>query len=70
SYFKSTKHIHLSDNNGDFDHHYPLGEGSIDFKMLFNEYEKNNYEGIYVLELNDIDSVKKSLNYLKDNKII
>jgi sugar phosphate isomerase/epimerase len=64
-YFESVKHIHLSDNNGDFDYHYALGEGSIDFKAVFDIYNQNNYNGIYMLEVNDKDSVKKSLDYLK-----
>jgi len=66
SYFKTVKHIHLSDNNGDFDHHYPLGEGTINFKDIIMKYEKNNYMNVYVIEVNDKESVIKSLDYLNN----
>lgn len=64
-YFNSVKHIHLSDNDYDYDMHCALGEGSIDFKTAINNFEKNNYNGIYVIEVNDKKSVMKSIEYLK-----
>lgn len=65
-YFDSIKHIHLSDNNHDNDMHYALGEGSIDFKRIIDIFQKNNYDGIYVIEVNDTDSVVNSIDYLKN----
>ncbi|MBZ9570912.1 sugar phosphate isomerase/epimerase [Methanobrevibacter sp. TMH8] len=64
-YFDSVKHIHLSDNNHDHDMHYGLGEGSIDFKTIIDIFEKNKYDGIYVIEVNNMESVIKSIEYLK-----
>ncbi len=64
-YFDSIKHVHLSDNNHDHDMHYALGEGSIDFKAVIKNFEENNYDGIYVIEVNDKESVLKSLEYLE-----
>lgn len=64
-YFDSIKHIHLSDNNGDDDSHYALGEGSIDFKTCINNFEDKKYDGIYMIEVNNTDSVKKSYEYIK-----
>lgn len=64
-YFDSIKHVHLSDNNHDNDMHYALGEGSIDFKTVIENFEKHNYDGIYVIEVNDKESVLKSLKYLE-----
>ena len=65
-YFDSVKHIHLSDNNYDNDMHYTLGEGSIDFKTAIDIFEKNDYNGVYVIEVNDKESVIKSIEYLKN----
>ncbi|WP_297898763.1 sugar phosphate isomerase/epimerase family protein [Methanobrevibacter sp.] len=65
-YFDSIKHVHLSDNNYDNDMHYSLGEGSIDFKAVIKNFEKNNYNGIFVIEVNDKESVLKSLEYLEN----
>lgn len=66
-YFDSIKHIHIHDNFGDDDSHLPLGEGSIDLKCIVNTLEKNNYDGIYILEVNDYDSIEKSYKYMKEN---
>ncbi|MDO5847962.1 MAG: sugar phosphate isomerase/epimerase [Methanobrevibacter sp.] len=64
-YFDRVKHIHIHDNNGDDDAHYALGEGSIDLKRIIRKFEDKNYNGIYTIEVNDSDSVKNSLEYLK-----
>lgn len=66
-YFDSIKHIHAHDNFGDDDSHLALGEGSIDLKHIIKEFESKNYDGIYILEVNDNDSIKKSYEYMKEN---
>ena len=66
-YFDSIKHIHAHDNFGDDDSHLALGEGSIDLKSIINNLERNNYDGIYIIEVNDKDSIKKSFEYMKNN---
>lgn len=65
---KSIKHVHLSDNNRYYDMHMALGEGSIDFKLAIDTLKNNSYDGIYTIEVNDINSVEKSLEYLKNIK--
>lgn len=66
-YFDSIKHIHVHDNFGDDDAHLAFGEGSIDLKGIINDFEKKNYDGIYIIEVNDYDSIKKSYEYMKEN---
>ena len=66
-YFDSIKHIHCHDNFGDDDAHLALGEGSIDLKYIINTLEEKNYDGIYIIEVNDYDSIKKSYEYMKRN---
>ena len=66
-YFDSIKHIHAHDNFGDDDSHLALGEGSIDLKRIINDFESKNYDGIYIIEVNDEDSIKKSYEYIKEN---
>lgn len=65
--FDSIKHVHAHDNMGDDDSHLPLGEGNIDLKHIINSLEAKNYDGIYIIEVNDRDSIKKSYEYLKEN---
>ena len=66
-YFDSIKHIHAHDNFGDDDAHLALGEGSIELKYIVNSLEEKNYDGIYIIEVNDYDSIKKSYEYMKKN---
>ena len=61
------KHIHLSDNDGSFDNHNAIGSVDIDFKSLFNELNKINYNGVLVVEVKDPQAVTESLDYLKNN---
>ena len=65
--FDCIKHVHMHDNFGDDDAHLPLGEGSIDLKRVVNNLESKKYDGIYILEVNDYDSIKKSNEYMKEN---
>ena len=66
-YFDSIKHIHAHDNFGDDDSHLALGEGNIDLKHVINTFESKNYDGIYIIEVNDEDSIKKSHEYISKN---
>ena len=65
--FDSIKHVHMHDNFGDDDAHLAFGEGSIDLKGIVNRLEEKNYDGIYIIEVNDNDSIKKSFEYMKEN---
>jgi sugar phosphate isomerase/epimerase len=65
--FDSIKHVHMHDNFGDDDAHLPFGEGSIDLKGIVHKLEEKNYNGIYIIEVNDYDSIKKSFEYMKSN---
>lgn len=65
--FDSIKHVHMHDNFGDDDAHLAFGEGSIDLKGIINRLEEKNYDGIYIIEVNDEDSIKKSYGYIKEN---
>ena len=65
--FDSIKHVHAHDNFGDDDSHLAFGEGSIDLKHIINTLESKSYDGIYIIEVNDTDSIKKSYEYIKEN---
>ena len=64
-YFDCIKHVHIHDNFGDDDAHLTLGEGTIDLNTIVNTLEKNNYDGIYIIEVNNYYSIKKSYEYMK-----
>ena len=61
------KHFHLSDNNGIYDEHFALSDGNIEWYKFF-EYVKtyNINDARYVLELDDVEKILKSIKYLED----
>ncbi len=44
-------HIHISDNNGLRDDHYPVGGGIIDFSSFFNDVQATGYNDTLTLEV-------------------
>ena len=63
-------HIHLNDNDGSYDMHDALGTHNIDFKSLFNILEKKKYEDICVIEVYTMHQILKSIDYLKELKVL
>jgi sugar phosphate isomerase/epimerase len=59
------KHIHLSDNDGTWDHHNALGTGGIDFESLFKGLNDVKYDGVIVIEVKNPQDVVESLEYIK-----
>ena len=57
----------MHDNFGDDDAHLAFGEGSIDLKGIINRLEEKNYDGIYIIEVNNKKKKKKSYEYIKEN---
>ena len=60
--------LHLHDNDGDWDDHWALGRGSIDFKLIF-DYLKNQKKSspIITLEPHKEDDFWPSLEYLQQH---
>jgi sugar phosphate isomerase/epimerase len=48
-------HVHLSDNRGVYDDHFPLGSGTIDFQRLANALKEIGYDGTVTFEVFDED---------------
>ena len=58
------KHVHLSDNDGTFDQHNALGNGNIDFDLLFKSINKSKYDGVLVVEVKDSPDIDSSLDFI------
>ncbi len=67
---KDIHHIHLSDNDGSYDQHHALGENDIDFIKIFEILKQRKYDDICVIEVNSKHAVLRSIDYLKENKLI
>lgn len=48
-------HVHLSDNRGVYDDHFPLGLGTIDFRRLAKSLKRIGYDGSITFEVFDED---------------
>lgn len=48
-------HVHLSDNRGMYDDHFPLGLGNIDFRRLAKSLRGIGYDGTVTFEVFDED---------------
>ncbi|NHJ38531.1 MAG: sugar phosphate isomerase/epimerase [Asgard group archaeon] len=61
-------HLHLHDNDGPVkgwaDKHTPIGSGNIDWEELFRLLKQINYKEAYILELNTVEKIEQSLDYL------
>jgi sugar phosphate isomerase/epimerase len=55
-------HIHVSDNNGRFDEHLRLGEGSIDWGGVVADVKASGFQGWVVIE--SFDGIDESLRLL------
>ena len=58
------KEIHLHDNSREGDDHLAIGDGSFDFKLLFEEL--NGMDCAYTIEAHSVEEVKKSLARISD----
>lgn len=64
-------HIHLDDNNGDFDSHWIPGHGNVDFDSFFKALNDIRYQGYVSVELgggynmDPSSACKESLDFLK-----
>lgn len=52
--------IHFHDNNGDFDDHLPMGEGTIPWKTILDTLKKMEYAGPFISECSCIEPHKSA----------
>ncbi|MFQ5455603.1 MAG: sugar phosphate isomerase/epimerase family protein [Nitrospirota bacterium] len=57
--------VHLHDNMGKEDDHLGIGEGEIDFDLLFSLLDRYNITPIYTIEGHSRESIEKSLINIK-----
>ncbi len=56
--------LHLHDNDGSFDQHLPIGDGTFDFKALFSSLAGK--ECLYTIEAHSPENVLRSMARLKE----
>lgn len=60
------KELHLHDNDGSFDLHLPVGEGNIDFDLLFGFLDDNSIYPALTLEPHKEEHLYRSLRNLAE----
>jgi len=63
------KQLHFSDNLGDYDSHLGLGLGTIDWKNASEYFEVFTRESDITMEIPNMEGLKGSINYVKENYI-
>ena len=62
-------HMHINDNNGNYDVHDAIGSGSIDWKKVDALIRKFGIKPSVLVKTKEIDKQEKSLAYMKKNHI-
>ena len=60
-------YLHLSDNNGRFDDHLPLGKGSVDWQKADSLWRSLKRKIPMTIEVNGPQNVRLSVAYLKEH---
>ena len=47
------EHIHISDNSGQMDNHFAVGQGTVNFEGLVRRLKANGFDGTVTLEVFD-----------------
>jgi len=45
--------LHVHDNNGEKDYHWPIGEGNIDWSQVIKALREINYRGVFMMEIQE-----------------
>lgn len=62
-------YLHLSDNNGLYDDHLSLGDGTVDWIEADRLWRALGRQTPMTLEVGSIDNVRRSIQYLKENSL-
>jgi len=63
------REIHLHDNDGSYDLHRPVGEGNIDFDLLFSFLDSNSIDPALTLEPHKEEHLYRSLRNLAEMEV-
>lgn len=63
SFGPKIKHVHVSDNDGIQDQHMPIGEGTVDWPLVFKALKKSGFDGWVVVE--SYSKMAENIAYLK-----
>ncbi len=59
------KEVHLHDNNGGADEHLPIGEGTVDFPLLFALLAEHAHDPVLTLEQHGAEQVARGLKAVR-----
>jgi sugar phosphate isomerase/epimerase len=58
--------LHLHDNDGVYDRHWPMGKGTVDWARLFARLKEIGYPGNGTIELRRLEDVIESKKHLQE----
>lgn len=60
------RYLHIHDNDGVVDSHLPVGEGSVDWRMVKESLGRRGFNGWITAENYELSQAYESLSYFKD----
>ena len=63
------RHMHINDNDLENDRHWEIGTGKIDWRTFDNEMRRYRVDTSVLIETNNLEWQRRSMQYLKENKI-
>ncbi|MDO5410895.1 MAG: sugar phosphate isomerase/epimerase family protein [Lachnospiraceae bacterium] len=64
------KHVHLHDNDGSWDSHLALGDGTIEIEKILSDIRTSTPEATCTIECSTRERVEKSIEWMKRHQIV
>jgi sugar phosphate isomerase/epimerase len=65
---KKIKYVHIADNDGRDNHHYVIGDGSVDWDEIFITLKSIGYDGYYAIDLEKVPNL--SYAFIKSKRLL
>lgn len=62
------RYAHIADNDGRDNHHYGIGDGTVDWEGVFLALKESGYEGFYAIDLEKLPNL--SAEFLRTKKAL
>lgn len=60
------RYVHVADNDGRENHHFPIGQGNIDWPELLRNLRAVGFDGFYAIDLEKVDDLKQAFVQSKE----
>jgi sugar phosphate isomerase/epimerase len=62
------RYVHVADNDGRDNHHYSIGQGTVDWEGVFLALKEERYQGFYAIDLEKLPNL--GAEFIKNKQIL